>query len=96
MVRKREYHRRNNSQGGFSVQGQRNLNEQAPGRENTQIRSFNKDNSMKQNYSNHSSPPRCGRAKEDETVEDIREDIARIEKEIKLELKEIRSLKLGL
>jgi len=34
--------------------------------------------------------------KAEETIEDIKADILRIEKEIKLEINEIRSLKLGL
>ncbi|NSW89728.1 MAG: hypothetical protein HPY74_03415 [Firmicutes bacterium] len=36
------------------------------------------------------------KSKADETINDIKEDIIRIEKEIRLEINEIRSLKLGL
>ncbi|AUG58833.1 MAG TPA: hypothetical protein DCE02_03925 [Ruminiclostridium sp.] len=52
--------------------------------------------SSKQNYQNrksHYKDPE--RIKETETIADIRSDIERIEKEIRLEIKEIKSLKLG-
>jgi len=54
----------------------------------------NKDNGVRHGYNNSSSKG-SGRVKSEETIEDIRTDIARIEKEIELELKEIRSLRLG-
>ena len=38
----------------------------------------------------------AGKTRANETIEDIREDIARIEKEIQLEIKEIKSMRLGL
>lgn len=46
--------------------------------------------------SNNTSPRYQTRVKAEETIDDIIVDIARIEKEIQLELKEIKSLRLGL
>lgn len=46
------------------------------------------------NYQSQYGSSRYGRNRADETIEDIRTDIMRIEKEIELEIKEIRSLKL--
>lgn len=54
-----------------------------------------KENASRHNYNNNHSSRGNGRVKTEETIEDIRTDIARIEKEIELELKEIRSLRLG-
>ena len=48
------------------------------------------------NASAQNSMPRYNRIKTEETVEDIQMDISRIEKEIELEIKEIRSLRIGL
>ncbi|MCX7841553.1 MAG: hypothetical protein N2489_00570 [Clostridia bacterium] len=55
-----------------------------------------KDNSHRNNF--HNNPPqRYGnKSKAEETAEDIKADILRIEKEIDLEIKEIKSLRLGL
>lgn len=67
-----------------------------------------KGNRKRQDYSNkrtkkgrtrgkYSSKSRYNkRFRANETIDDIKTDIARIEKEIKLELKEIRSTKLGI
>lgn len=51
-----------------------------------------RENLQPRNY--HYSGRRVERVKAVETVEDIKKDIIRIEKEIDLEIKEIRSLKL--
>jgi hypothetical protein len=60
-------------------------------RENTQNReSYNNRESYRQYSQRPAIKPRA-----EETVEDIAVDIGRIEKEIELELKEIRSLRLG-
>lgn len=45
-------------------------------------------------YQNNAS--RYNKIREEETINDIKEDIVRLEKEIELEIKEIRSIKLGL
>jgi len=45
-------------------------------------------------YQNNTS--RYNKIREEETINDIKEDIARLEKEIELEIKEIKSIKLGL
>jgi len=73
-------------------------------RDNTQSRGYyrnkNKDNSRGNDnpQRQHSSSGRYGgnnhRSRAEETIDDIKEDIVRIEKEIELEIKEIRSLKL--
>lgn len=58
-------------------------------------KSYNKSNYTRNNYRDkYSSIKNLKRVKEDETIEDIKADILRIEKEIELELKGIRSLKL--
>jgi len=54
----------------------------------------NRESGVRHGYNNSSSKGNS-RVKSEETIEDIRTDIARIEKEIELELKEIRSLRLG-
>jgi len=51
-----------------------------------------RDNHNRNNYQNRYNMTR--NKLEEETVEHIKEDIMRIEKEIELEIKEIRSLKL--
>lgn len=57
-------------------------------------RSYNYSN---RNYrKNYGYKSRYSKPRADETVDDIKQDIIRIEKEIKLELKEIRSMKLGI
>jgi hypothetical protein len=109
MVRRQDYRRRG-GQGVSERYGMRNSYEhhragrenaggaQSYNRESTYNRSnFHKESTSRYNFSqDHAYSARCNRIKEDETVEDIKEDIARIEKEIQLELKEIRSMKLGL
>jgi|GEM_PF-1014542 len=112
MVRRREYYRRGSQSTvdrQVSKSGQEHTlnreNAQVQNKEGTQWQGkesnegkngYSRENAAKQNYSVQSFSPRYNRIKETETVEDIKEDIARIEKEIQLELKEIRSLKLGL
>lgn len=74
----------------------RNYNkEQRPPRESYQNKNYNKDNSGRQRYSKQSYRQRNdSRIRTEETLDDIIADIARIEKEIELEIREIRSLKL--
>lgn len=56
------------------------------------------DNSNRDNARRYNNLPRYSnqKIKVDETIEDIKADIIRIEKEIELEIKEIKTLKLGL
>lgn len=104
MPKRHEYQRRNNNQGGYSNQRQNNSQERGSFRENNQSnqsnqsKNFHRDNNApRQNFSNQNSPPRyINRIRAEETVEDIRRDISRIEKEIELEIKEIKSLRMGL
>jgi hypothetical protein len=65
---------------------------------------FRDNGYSKQNYSNSNSRSNSGynnhrmsnRVKAEETIDDIKADINRIEKEIDLELKEIKSLRIGI
>jgi len=61
-------------------------------RSNTSGRSALPKQNYQQNYSGMTKNNTRFRA--EETVDDIREDIARLEKEIHMEIKEIRSMKL--
>lgn len=54
-----------------------------------------KDSGQLKNAGGGYSSRDSGRTKTEETVEDIKSDIMRIEKEIMLEIKEIKGLKLG-
>lgn len=65
-------------------------------RENISTRIPNRSGSSRQNYqqSQYSASRNMMKYRAEETVDDIREDIARLEKEIDLEIKEIRSMKL--
>jgi len=96
MVKKQEFKQRNNNGNNvFGGRGRRNSNLQALHRENTSGKSQGKNPYYRQSQSNQYAEQKYNnRVKAEETVEDIREDIARIEKEIELEIKEIRSLKL--
>lgn len=98
MVNKNGSQISNKSQENPSTQRQRTSQTQGTTRGNNQNRSSYRGNSSRQNNynNNYSYSTRQKRIKEDETVEDIREDICRIEKEIQLELREIRSMRLGL
>ena len=96
-MKRQEYRQKgNNSNNVFGGRGRRNAHSQQDSqRENTPGKAQARNAFYKQNQSNqHSEQKYNNRAKAEETVEDIREDIARIEKEIELEIKEIRSLKL--
>jgi len=53
---------------------------------------FGRNNSR----SHHESLNRSARTKREETLDDIRADIEQIEKDIQFEIKQIRSIKLGL
>ena len=94
---KRQEHRQksNNSNTILGGRGNRSTHTQVPHRDNTQGKSAGRNAYFRQNHSNQFSEQKYNnRVKTEETVDDIREDIARIEKEIDLEIKEIRSLKL--
>jgi hypothetical protein len=95
-VKRQEYRQRsNNSNNTFGGRGRRNTNSQASNRENTPGKAPSKSSYFRQNHSNQYSTQKYNsRIRTEETVDDIKEDIARIEKEIDLEIKEIRSLKL--
>lgn len=75
--------------------GQRSNYEQSAPREGAQPRYPSRDYSNRGGYGSQSSS-RFEKIKAIETVEDIQVDIGRLEKEIELELKEIRGLRLGL
>ena len=99
MVKRQEYNRRGNNQGGLPERGQKNAHEQGAYRENAQNRNFSRDNTAGNparynKNAQHAPAKNFVRVKAEETVEDIKRDIQRIEKEIQLELKEIRGLKL--
>ncbi len=95
-----------NIQGGMQKMKRGNISnrnrEQSSGRNREQVPFKERGNVLsrsglpRQNY----QPGQSGgtksslKYKSEETVDDIREDIARIEKEIHMEIKEIRSLKL--
>jgi CCR4-NOT transcriptional regulation complex NOT5 subunit len=96
---KKGYHRRSTSQ----KQNQKGSQQQSSGRdqsvprENKYNRNSRRDGHCRQSYVSKSTQSRYrNRVKAEETIDDIKEDIVRIEKEIELEMKEIRSLKLGL
>ncbi len=67
-------------------------------REKAYSRTSNRDSTGRPGgYSSQSGISKINeKSKVEETVEDIKADILRLEKEIKLEIEEIRSLKLGL
>lgn len=64
-------------------------------KENAPIKNPGRIVTTRQSYSNNFSTTKySSKIKTEETADDIKEDIMRIEKEIDLEIKEIRSLKL--
>lgn len=79
-------------------QGVKNPNEKPEGsrpREGGQNRGYYRDRDNQQRQHSQTQGPRFStRNRAEETIDDIKEDIVRIEKEIELEIKEIRSLKL--
>ncbi|ACL74523.1 hypothetical protein [Ruminiclostridium cellulolyticum] len=93
---KREFNSRDNSQRENSGRESGSYNNQH--RENNYQRNYHRENyqgrenreSNRQHYQRTAIRPRA-----EETVEDIENDIVRIQKEIDLELKEIRSMRLG-
>lgn len=94
MAKRRDYQRKNGGQGGYNYQGQRNSPDQGAPKDAPQGKNYGRDNS-RQPHAGHPSQGRYNnRVKAEETVEDIKADIHRIEKEIQLEIKEIKSLKL--
>lgn len=112
MVKRQEYHKRSNqggfnNNGPRNSHEQNPSRDAAQPRENNQGRDnhhpkesgqqrySHRDNQHRQNSSGHSYS-RYGRTRAEETVDDIKLDISRLEKEIDLEIKEIKSLRLGL
>lgn len=99
MVRRNEFQRRNNNQGSYSGPSNRNTQDQGTNRdrENAPVKNFHREGTPRQNHPNQGSPSRhINRIRAEETVDDIKTDIVRIEKEIELEIKEIKSMRLGL
>jgi hypothetical protein len=91
----RHYTTTNKSQ---SSQPQTNRPAQPQGNRTAHSSNSNRDSQYKHNYSNtnQQSRFRMDKVKPVETAEDIRNDIDRIEKEIELEIKEIKSMRLGI
>jgi hypothetical protein len=58
------------------------------GRDNSRQKGYHRDKGK--NYGRYAH---TGKSREEETIDDIKRDILRIEKEIELEIKEIRSMK---
>ena len=79
-------------------QARKNASENSASRD----RGLNKGYQRENTHMTRSSQPHQGaikgatKSKATETVEDIKQDIGRIEKEIELEISEIRSLRLGI
>ncbi len=107
-MRQNNMYRKNNPRAGKNKmprgpQEQRNVQEQRHGAdqprkwEGGHNRNFRRDSQTGPAYGSPGQRQRDkARARALETVEDIRADIARIEKEIELEIKEIRGMRLGL
>lgn len=72
------------------------IRENQNNRENQRPKNFYRENQQRQNFQSQQTPRYSNRVKPVETVEDIQIDIQRIEKEIELEIKEIKSMRLGL
>lgn len=91
----RHYTTTNKSQ---NSQPQTNRPNQSQGNRTSQSNTSNRDTQYKHNYShtNQQSRLKMDKVKPFETAEDIRNDIERIEKEIELEIKEIKSMRLGI
>jgi hypothetical protein len=80
-------------------QPRKNGSEQPTNRERSFGKNHTRDNAYPgRNNHQYQAPPakHTAKAKAVETIDDIRMDIGRIEKEIELEIKEIRSLRLGI
>ncbi len=71
---------------------QRRENQRSNFRKNTKNDFYKKP----QRYNSDSMVARIAKPKREESVEDIRMDIEKLEKEIQFEIKQIRSVKLGL
>jgi hypothetical protein len=92
MQNNNQYQNRSNEQGG-KERGDRP--EGGRPRDGGQNRGYYRDRDNQPRQHQQSSGPRFNtRNRAEETIDDIKEDITRIEKEIELEIKEIRSLKL--
>lgn len=95
--------KRNTNQGkNNNLPKQVNNQKRKPRDENTRA-GLNKKNSRNefqkrspQRFSSESVMSRISNPKREETIEDIRMDIEKLEKEIQFEIKQIRSTKLGL
>jgi len=93
--KKRENFRKNVAgQEEAKATGQKKPEEQAGGRDRGQNKNYGRTQSRYNNQDRQASSRFVRKVKSEETVDDIRVDIERIEKEIKLEIEEIRSLKL--
>lgn len=98
---KENTHRENNSRDNSQRE---NTQRDAAQRDNSQRENSQRDGGRpyyRDNQRQHSSSQgqyqrNAGRSRTEETIEDIVMDISRIEKEIELEIKEIKSLRLGM
>jgi hypothetical protein len=103
--RSEQHGRGANNQGNSRNQKQEDQNfhqkaSELRSRNNSQQRGYSRDRSKETVAQRQRYPGSSGRShessrnKSEETIEDIKQDIIRLEKEIDLEIKEIRSLKL--
>lgn len=93
--KKREYYRKNvTGQEETKAYSQRKPEGQVGGRDRSQNKNFGRPQSRYNNQDRHASSRYGRKVRSEETVDDIRIDIERIEKEIRLEIDEIKSLKL--
>lgn len=97
MIKRQDYQRGNNNRSNSQNYGPKNPHETGQNRGPSPNRNFHRENTYGQTYSTQNPSSRyIPKLKTEETVEDIKTDILRIEKEIELELKEIRSLRHSL
>lgn len=92
----------NNQSKNSNITGQANNQKNRPQKENVRanISKRNSKNEFQkkssQRYNSESVVSRIANPRREETIEDIRMDIEKLEKEIQFEIKQIRSIKLGL
>lgn len=85
------------NQGRNLIGGGRNQQSQFQYRDGQHVKSFHKGGWNKPAYQQSSvSKHNMAKIKTEETIDEIKEDIQRLEKEIEFEIKEIKSMRLGL
>lgn len=94
MTTKREYQSKSGGKGAGQKTGSRPSRDYGKPKESTPHRGYRRDSYSGKTSSGQGYSQRHNKIKALETVEDIKQDIIRIEKEIRLEIKEIRSMKL--